>query len=311
MTLPEPARYTPWLRGLYDVSPGLRPLGTDFGNGAADRRLFQIDAEFPRYAENKRTALRERRGKYVRAWRLSRQVEDAAIRLIVDRLSSDYPDRFRWESRDGLITLYDGETRYDLSAAGRGERSDSLDFLARLVQEDFALVATEDSNDWVAYLHLCSPSHWAAEEKIGRSFFDVHEPIPGFERVNAAADGLIDAMIRKGPFVRFVWGIESDDRLNHHPEPPSGFEPAPWQGRRFDEGRFWVRTERQAVWGMPEVGAALFVIRVGYVSGENVMADETLRAPLVEALKSMSPEARRYKGLDADWDRLMKIVERG
>lgn len=303
------ARYYPWTRGVYDVSPGLRPFGTDFGNGEADRKLFQIDEDFPLYADNKRRALRERRGKYVRAFRLSREVEDAAIRLIASRLASEYPDRFRVEFPDRTITLFDGDVRYDLSAMGRSDRSDGLNFLVRLVQEDIAVVSYQDNADWISYLHLCSPSHWAAEEKVGRSFFDVHHPIPGFERVNAAASGLIDAMINKGPFVRFVWGIESDDRLNHHPEPPPNENPAEWEGRDFSAGRFWVRTERQVTWPLPEAQAALFTIRVGYVEDTEILANPTLRQSLNEALLSMSEEARAYKGLTRDWDRLLRLVE--
>jgi len=303
-----PARYTPWSKGVYDVAPGLRPFGTDFGNGAADKRLFQIDAEFERYADNKRRALRERRDKYVRAFRLPRDTEDAAIRLITSRLAVDYPERFQVETSDGLTTLFDGEVRYDLSAAGRESRSDALDFLARLVPEDLAIVQVQHGVDWVAYLHLCSPSHWAAEEKIGRSFFDVHTPIPGFERVNAAASGLVDAMLNKGPFVRFVWGVESDDRLNHHPEPPPGHDPVEWDGRSFECGRFWVRTERQVIWGMPEVGAALFTIRVGFVPDDVVLSDDTLRRSLSEAVAGMSPEALAYKGLARGRDRLLALL---
>jgi len=308
MLFPAPARYTPWTRGVYEVAPGLKPFGTDFGNGAADQRVFQIDSDFDAYAESKRRALRERRGKYVRALRLAKETEWAAIDLITNRLCTEYPERYRREVGVGTLSLFDEETRYDLGAPGRQNRSDGLDFLCRLVQEDVAIVSTLEDADWVAYLHLCSPSHWAAEDKIGHSFFDVHTPIPAFEKVNAVARGMVDAMINKGPFVRFVWGVESDDRLNHHPEPPPGVDPEEWNGRLFDQGRFWVRTERQVTWGMPEVGSALFTIRVAYVPDHEVLADEKLLASLRQALASMSPAAREYKGLAKNWDRLMRML---
>lgn len=293
-------RYTPWTKGAYEVAPALRPFGSDFGNGEWDRKLFQIDADFPRYAENKRNALRERRGKYVRAFRLSRAVERAAVDLIVTRLAEDYPERFEAGYEGETRTLSEGERQWVFTTPGRGTESQALDLLARMVPEDLAIVSVEDSVDWVSYLHLCSPSHWAAEQKVGRSFFDVHEPIPGFERVNAASAGLVDAMVNKGPYVRFVWGVESDDLLNHHPEEPPG--------RDFSQGHFWVRTERQVVWGMPEVGAALFTIRVGFVPDNEVLADEGLRTSLISALESMTPEAREYKGLTQGWDDLLRLL---
>lgn len=269
------ARYTPWSKGIYDVAPGLKPLGTDFGNGEEDRRLFQLDAEFPLYRASKVAAIAERIGKYVQRCDLRPDVEAAVLDVFSNEL---------------------------------GQRFSDLESAALSVQEDFAIVQVDGDRDSLAYLHLCSPSHWAAEAKIGKSFFTIHEPIPGFERVNAVARGLVDAMVNRGPFVRFVWGVESDNRLNHHPEPPPDFDPRQWHGRNFNDGQFWVRTERQTVWGLPHVNAALFLIRVGHVAGEDVMADDALRSSLVLALKSMSPEARAYKGIDRDWNALMALL---
>jgi hypothetical protein len=43
---PVAARYFPPSSGKYEVKPGLVPLGTDFGNGEADKLTFQFDAGF-------------------------------------------------------------------------------------------------------------------------------------------------------------------------------------------------------------------------------------------------------------------------
>jgi hypothetical protein len=284
MSLIEPARYTPWAKGVYEVAPMLKPFGTDFGNGEADRRVFQIDRDSPRYFENKKNALRERPEKYVGQMDLKPEVERAAADFIAGRLKIEYP---------GL---------YDFSGA-------SLNELALQIAEDFVVISTEGGRDWVSFIHVCGPSHWAAEQKVGRSFFEVHTPIPAFDRVNSVASEMVTAMVRKGPFVRFVWGVESDDRLNHHPETPEGWKPEEWNGRIFSRGRFWVRTERQVIWGFPEVDAAIFTVRVGFVTDEAVLASPALRESLVAALNSMSPAARAYKGLDAEWDALMSLLK--
>ena len=65
----------------------------------------------------------------------------------------------------------------------------------------------QDFRDWLASIHLCAPSHWAAEDKIGLPFTAIHAPIPHIEKVNAAAESLVRAMIHRGPYVRFVWGF--------------------------------------------------------------------------------------------------------
>jgi hypothetical protein len=172
----------------------------------------------------------------------------------------------------------------------------SLDGICRFVQEDLAIVVRDEARDWIAYINVCNPSHWLPTEKIGLSFFDAHVPVPGFERVNAAAKAMVDSMIHRGPFVRFVWGLESDDQLNHHPVPPVGRDQAVWYGRRFDEGLF-VRVERQVLWPLPEVSAALFSIRPIVYSAESVRADAIAWEKLVQAVQGMSAEALAYKGI--------------
>jgi hypothetical protein len=216
---------------------------------------------------------------------LNPAVDAAAAETIANRLCADWPDLFR-RSDDALTSAITGE-----------QVPLRLGDLILQVAEDVAIVQVDQGVDWIAYLNLCSPSHWSAESKIGKSFFATHEPIPGFERVNAVAGAMVDSMIRRGPFVRFVWGLESDDRLNHHPEPPPGEDPIEWHGRQFERG--WVvRFERQTVWGLPNLNAALFVIRVGFVSSETVLADPASFESLCAAVRSMSPEARLYKGVN-------------
>jgi hypothetical protein len=253
----------------------------------------------------------ERHSKYVQRHELSPDVEARACRLIASRLAQEYPERFQLVTVDGGLALAAEGGRIPLEPDDNLARTTPppLERLALLLQEDFAIVSTVGSEDWVSFLHLCSPSHWRAEDKIGRSFFSVHEPIPGFAKINAVAANLVDSMVRRGPFVRFVWGVESDFRLNHHPDPPPGWDPDEWQGRIFASSSFWVRTERQVVWGMPEVSAALFAIKVGFVGSDVVLRDPRLKDPLISALESMSAESRDYKGLTRDWNRLMAILK--
>lgn len=285
LPLPSPVMYTPWTKGIYDVAPGLRPLGTDFGNGELDQVLFQFDNSFPKYRENKLRCKEERPAKYCLRHALRPEVEGAVIELITERLVAENPECFRRQA-DRLECGLTAETI-----------TPALDALALQIPEDFAIVQLEENGDRNAYLNLCSPSHWAGESKIGRSFFETHLPIPGFDRVNAVASALVDSMIKRGPYVRFVWGVESDDRLNHHPEPPPGEDPVIWHGREFEKGWF-VRTERQVVWGLPNVNAALFVIRVGFVTSEFISNSPGLLNSLVSSVRSMSPEAQAYKGVD-------------
>lgn len=322
--LSEPARYFPIRNGRYEVSPGLRPLGAPFGNGAADARLFQIDRQFPIYRENKRRCRSERLDKYLVTRDYAAPVACVVARTLAERFCVEYPDLFiREREPGGSVVLRCRLTGEDLAFDPEGELTgvasgedlappyaSALDALACQIPEDIAVVCTApDGRDWIAALHLCSPSHWGAEQKIGRSFAAAHAPIPGMERTIAASASLVEAMIRRGPFVRFVWGVGADDRLNHHPDPPPGISPEQWRGRVFDpsapDSPFFLRVERQCLLGLPEVGAAVFTIRVYFIAGSEIRAIPEERAQLRSALLSMSPESLRYKGVAADRDSLL------
>ncbi len=315
--LSTPARYAPWTKGIYDVAPALRPLGTDFGNGNQDACLIQLDREFPRYRMNKEAAYADERSKYFGLADLPCAVTLAVIQAIAEHLCRDYPGAYS-QCEKSLTCSLTGDC-VEWTEDGRLDRENSrlavpcgdlLEAVALQIQPDLAVIVREPNDvDRVAAVHVCAPSHWDPVGKLGQSFFETHTVVPGFDRVNAAAGKMVEAMIAQGPFVRFVWGVESDDRLNHHPDPPDGWSFDNWNGRRFDRDSFWVRVERQTLLGLPEVNAALFVIHAKTVCAQTVLASTDERRALVTALHSMSPDARRYKGVDTHFDALIAQLE--
>ena len=83
-----------------------------------------------------------------------------------------------------------------------------LDALARLVAEDLAIIRRDpaEGRDWLAWIHLAFPNHWSPAAKVGRSFLTVHEPVADFDRVARSANRMLEALVHRGPFVRFAWG---------------------------------------------------------------------------------------------------------
>jgi hypothetical protein len=230
------------------------------------------------------------------------------------RLAAEHPGWFRWEGDAGDAGLLHCRLTGDRLAFDKrmglvsdGPYADAFDALCCQVPEDIAVVRrASDRGDWIAALHLCAPSHWAAEAKIGRSFIDAHAPVPGFGKVAAAAAALTEACIARGPFVRFTWGISFDDRLNAHPEPPPGGAPPRWDG----ESPLFLRVERQVLWGLPAVDAFLFAIRVYVYDARSLRDDREQREALVAALRSMSPESQRYKSVADRFDDVLAWLER-
>ena len=327
--LPPPARYFPLDKGVYEVAPGLSPLTRSFGNGPLDQQVFQITKRFPDFHENKLRCREERLEKYVQRRNLPEATSTAVNRFILERLLQEHPELFHWKplpSGGVLECLHTGarihlDSNFELaqssspSAAGgdpAGYQS-AFDALCLQFESDRAVMQVEaDGNDWLAQIHLCAPSHWAAEEKIGQPFTAIHAPIPHIEKVNAAARGLVNAMIFKGPYVRFVWGFATDDRLNHHPVSPPGFSAAEWRGRSFNASRtpspFLLRVERQVTFGLPAVQAALFGIHVSFIEGEAIRNHPKERELLTSALRSLSPESRIYKSVEGSLESVLEYL---
>ena len=133
--LPDPAFYFPPRNGRFTVTPGLFPLGTDFGNGDDDARLFQFDTAFPLYRANKIACINERWSKYVCADDFPAETAAPVIRLITEQLTIEYPTLFE---RNGPNLLHCRLTNETISLASPDVSA--FDALCRQIPEDIAIV---------------------------------------------------------------------------------------------------------------------------------------------------------------------------
>jgi hypothetical protein len=258
------------------MQPGLFRLGTDFGNGEADARAFPFDPSLERYTSEKARVLSshpERASSSV-----ATDLEECALRLAEIELRAALV-------REG----HPAAAGEDLSAIARGIAEDLVVVHAPIAGEDRAL--------WV---HVCFPSGWRPERIVGRSFLGIHARIPAFEGVARAAPSLVEAMVTRGPYVRFVWTISADDALDHHPEHGAR---APWTPAI---SRAFLRVERQATLPVPEARAAVFAIRTYLYDFDELSVVE--RSVLAQALRLMPPEIQRYKSLEAAIPRALELL---
>ncbi len=312
--LPAPARYFPVDAGAYAMKAGLARLGTEFGNGDPERQLVQIDRQWPTYRGSKLRARRESLDKYYCAvGGFDDASRHAVTQLLLDTLLREHPTWFRRQQESGgylsLRCRLSGEVlRFDddldlvhttAEAPVQPTYRDGLDALASQMQEDLSFVsAAPAGHGRVLMLHLCAPNHWAASDRIGRSFQGVHAPVPQFQRIARQTPALLANLRDRGPYVRFAWGLATDRRLNHHPQPEPGCsDAAAWQGRHFDPQRpsLFLRVERQVLVGLPAVNGVLFAIRT-YLTDVADLTPEQRRV-LAAALRTMDEEIAGYKGL--------------
>ncbi len=322
--LPPPAKYFPFESGVYDVRPGLRAVGYDFGNGAADGRLFQVDSEFSAYRSAKLGARREDLCRHVLEDGYSEPTAAAVTRWMVDRLVAEHPQFFSlsreapvWRldcQLTGEVLCFDEEWRLLADVVTRGVHSDvhplytsALDALACQVQEDFAITCMNGSENRIAALQVCLPSHWRPEEKLGMDFAAVHAPVPGMTTFSREQEKFVRKMVgATAGLVRFVWGLQWTDQLNRHPArccPEERFDP--------DAPRAFVRVERQTIWGLPESNASLFAIRPYLMDAREIQRDRPRARALAAAIGSMSEESLRYKGMLPDRERFLEWLVGG
>ena len=304
-------KYLPFLQGKYEVSPGLKPLDTGLGQSMTDQCIFQIGEDVSFFLQNKQACREEGIGKYYHTCREDTQTIQAVNQFIIRTLVQDYPEHFQPTSEEDSWVLrcaLTGEVlRFsaDYRLHDEGKYYSLFDALGCQVPEDLAVWQVEDGTDWLAALHICAPNYWSPEEKIGRNFYQFHAPVPGLEGLRERYFPMLQTIIRKGSFVRFTWGLTTDRRLNHHPEPPQNVGKTYWQGRSFDlqHPELYVRAERQTLTGLREVNAVLFTIRT-YFTDVASLTHEELHA-LASAIRSMSPASLAYKGLDRRKDEIL------
>lgn len=319
------AHYFPIDPPPFKPTPGLSRLDRDFGNGPADQQLTQLDQDFWRYRNNKLNARQERLSKYVVQHHLSDATQSVACKRLLQLFTTEHPDWFTLEGDINTtcqLTCHLTEETFSFTAGHLTAAQSTLtppyihgiDALISQIQEDLAIVQRDGHQDWLATLHLCAPGHWAAEDKIGRDFAQIHQPVPGIEPIIKAQNSMVRAIIEKSPLVRFAWGFGSDDRLNHHPQPPPGWDATAWKGRRlleeqWDEPPFFLRIERQTMLGLPEVNAGLFLIHVYHLSGKDILFNQEQRKKLREAITTMDHPTIIYKGLAESKDQLLNLLD--
>ncbi|WP_407539220.1 DUF3445 domain-containing protein [Deinococcus radiomollis] len=304
----SPTVYRPYLNGRYSVSAGLYRLGIQPIEGQTETYTFAFDRTYPAYIAAKVAARNRALHEYYALAGLSGPLREAALEFITRTAAHDSGGALTWDGRTlnnhllgwaGTLdtrrgTLEDLRRFPALCAAlvKDVQPLDALDFLAMNAQEDLSILArNSDGRDFLAALHVTLPEKWNPLEKIGRSFAEVHAPVAGSAAMIASAPKLIEAVVNRGPFARFVWGVTASGKLDHHPNL------APEEGLPTDPAGFFLRVERQTLHGFPAQGGALFTIRAYvYPFAEHVSTPEQATA-LAAGIRSMTPEQMEYKGL--------------
>jgi len=306
------AKYFPLDNGKYQVLPGLVSLDKDFGNSIQDTHIFQIDKTFQHYRNNKIDARNDNLKKYYCTKNLPASHQQYLAQFIIKILIAEYPDLFSLNQCDKNQLLTCKLTNeqllisnhYDLMHSSAIHYTNLIDGLVMQIQEDIAIIS-EDNH--ISCLHLMAPNYWSAQDKIGKSFSMIHQDVAGIELITKNSKAIIQAMIYRGPFVRFAWGITTDNKLNHHPNSTKADcnqseygqtdNEQTNSGRYFDPAnpKLYLRVERQTINGLAKIKSALFTIRSYLYNIEDLTNNEI--HCVINAIQSMTQKQLKYKGL--------------
>ena len=317
-----PAPRPPFMvKDTFVVKADLYPLGGTY-NGHREERHFEVDSEIARFVEAKLDSLRrashlhhvattdDAAGLADALWRIfsvyaaewpafATMIEPNLVDIHLHGLRVDGradPMSPSIQRRSGITALGSAVADYLERQAGLTRLADAL---ALSCQEDLVIMrGFPDGSDVAEWLHVCIPSGWDPTEKVGRSFRAIHVPVADSDRLVASGPNVIKAMIGKGPYVRFGWGLTTNPDLNGHPATRpapialDGLSPAEVAALTF------VRMERQTTLAMPDLDRALFTVRI-YLDPlvDRIAAEPSLRPRLASLITSCSPEVLRYKGM--------------
>lgn len=171
--------------------------------------------------------------------------------------------------------------------------------------EDFAVIDGRSAH--IPWMAVCLPSHWAPETKVGRHFAEVHAPVADNQMLVTASAHLARLVTGADRWERHVWTITRHPRLHAHPAHVDG---AAWPSDvQADAAHIaalsYFRTERQTFIPAPELGLAMFTIRVHVQPLTQALASAAQAQQLHDAVASMSPAVLAYRSLTPVRDRLL------
>jgi len=220
----------------------------------------------------------------------------------------------RWEAPllgwtlDGDRVVGDGDPAIGALLADLPEPLRPSALVALAFAEDFAVLDGTDAT--VPWLAVCLPSHWAPEDKVGRTFAAVHAPVADGELLRAASASLVALATGEERWERFVWTVTADPRLHQHlarsdvawPEPLGDDDRGAAEALAAAAS---LRSERQTF--IPIAGArqAVFTIFVDSAPLAEAVANAADARRLHDAIATMSPAVLAYRRLDRVRDPLL------
>ena len=237
--------------------------------------------------------------------------------LLLSDMARQYPDDFEYRKRAGGERLWINRLLSCHQYFTPGDPATlplpPLEWIGRQVQEDLLLMeAREDGETVLVAGHVCFPSKWSLREKIGQTFLEIHEPVPGFGvGPGRAADTLMRRLKAEVPITRVNGSVAPTDRLDLLPERAADWNESEEEITAENAGeRCFLRMERQTLTRLPESRGILFTIRVYLAPVSDLVGEPEKLRRFAGVVKTMPPETLEYKGMTRYVDALIGYLDR-
>ncbi len=268
-------RYFPFQQNSRWLAMGLTRLEPD--------SWIEPDQDLPAYYHNKLQQRAKLGDAVYAALPESRPAQRELHGLLLAHLLQDHSSVYQ---RDGeVLSAPLCQLRWNLG----GEAS--LWLASLWVQDDICLLQQSSTGYRLTAASLCAASFWRLEDKLGLPIDQVHAPVPGYQQGLAPKlDRFFKRLEVERPVWRSNWSVVAATDLNQRHErlvEANADEP------------LYLRVERQSLRRLPQSQAVVFTIRVYVHPLSHVLEQPDLRVGLARAVQQLSPQQRRYKGLDA------------
>jgi len=225
---------------------------------------------------------------------------------------SDY-DGSRADEQRALHALRPAIASAYPEAAAEYQRIAGLDELVSRIQEDVVIMRRDPSDASAAkaaavYLNVCFPTGWCPPCMKGRSFLQIHGPVPALHDFAAAAARGRWAQDLFGDTgratVRFVWTITPDASLDRR-RCVKGLHPNAATTSWRDATGAYFRVERQVIVPLTTT-LGLFLIRIYQRDVTSLESHERRR--LRDCVQVMEPRLLAYKGFATHEEKILGLL---
>ena len=233
----------------YPKLPGTRPISPD--------EWIICDDAFSQQMALRDELIKTRRDKVLA---ISDQAYEAAVELSKMALEFSIKSLGYQKSNDEVIRPDEVSLKIDLS--------DPMEFLGRLVQNDFCILQKVGEEHVLTAASLCFPASWSLEEKFLKPLIDIHIPVKEYnEEIAKRVQRLFDGLQVSRPVWRFnALYYEEPDLFQPRSVNQPRKKPAPNQVNYF-------RSERQTLIKLPETRAIVFGIHTFVIKIQNLEKD--------------------------------------